>query len=81
MKKPEDLTWERFRNILNREFKAKQDDKISTAASAVHQRLAWDMASQRLQNMQKEKELEKQREIDDAKKKREKEEEEKKRRE
>ena len=81
MKKPEDLSWERFRNILNKEFKTKQDTKIANAASAVRQRRAWDMASQRLLNLQKEKDLEKQREIDEANRLKQKEEDERKRKE
>ena len=81
MKKPDDLTWECFRNILNKEFKNKQDLKIANAASAVRQRRAWDMASQKLLTLQKEKDLEKQREIEEANRRKQEEEDERKRKE
>ena len=56
MRKPDNLTWEQFLTILNREFKIQQDLKIKNMASSICQRRAWEKANAILaeQNAQKE---------------------------
>ena len=78
MRKPDNLTWEQFLTILNREFKIQQDLKIKNMASSIRQRRAWEKANAILAEQKERDRLQK---IADEKKKQEDEERERKRKE
>ena len=81
MRKPDNLTWEQFLTILNREFKIQQDLKIKNMASNIHQRRAWEKANAILAEQNAQKERDRLQKIADEKKKQEDEERERKRKE
>ena len=81
MRKPDNLTWEQFLTILNREFKIQQDLKIKNMASSIRQRRAWEKANAILAEQNAQKERDRLQKIADEKKKQEDEERERKRKE
>ena len=81
MRKPDNLTWEQFLTILNREFKIQQDLKIKNMASSIRQRRAWEKANAILAEQNAQKERDRLQKIADEKKKQEDEERECKRKE
>ena len=80
MQKPDNLTWEQFLTILNREFKIQQDLKIKNMVSNIRQR-AWEKANAILAEQNAQKECDRLQKIADEKKKQEDEERERKRKE
>ena len=81
MQKPDNLTWEQFLTILNREFKIQQDLKIKNMASSIRQRRAWEKVNAILAEQNAQKERDRLQKIADEKKKQEYEERERKRKE
>ena len=71
MRKPDNLTWEQFLTILNREFKIQQDLKIKNMVSNIRQRRAWEKANAILAEQNAQKERDRLQEIADEKKKQE----------
>ena len=78
MRKPDNLIWEQFLTILNREFRIQQDLKIKNMASSIHQRRAWEKANAILAEQNAQKERDRLQKIADEKKKQEDEERERK---
>ena len=78
MRKPDNLIWEQFLTILNREFKIQQDLKIKNMASNIRQRRAWEKANAILAEQNAQKECDRLQKIADEKKKQEDEERERK---
>ena len=71
MRKPDNLTWEQFLTILNREFKIQQDLKIKNMASNIRQRRAREKVNAILAEQNAQKEHDRLQKIADEKKKQE----------
>ena len=81
MQKPDHLTWEQFLTILNREFKNQQQVKITTMASNIRQRKAWEKSNALIAEQNAQKERDRLQKLADERKKQEEEERERKRKE
>ena len=81
MQKPDHLTWEQFLTILNREFMNQQQVKITTMASNIRQRKAWEKSNAIIAEQNAQKECDRLQKLADERKKQEEEERERQRKE